>query len=235
MRISFLLIGLLAVGNAFAVSTSNAFECKKYVADDSDRRMAFKELLSIRYETDLVLRDYVNPYTESYELSDGMLATIDTYILREYTRNLFRPINRILRESGDLSSFEYLVRVLCSRLNKTEQMRSGKVVRVTNLRPEILEAYKPGRFILEKGFLSTSETEEGLEEYQIYGVRTPNTHFTIESRSGRKIKFFAAAELEREVLFLPGTSFLVLSHEIRDEMHWIELIEQDLPIQAKRP
>jgi hypothetical protein len=86
----------------------------------------------------------------------------------------------------------------------------GPVVRGTNLPPEVLAQYRPGEYIIEKGFMSTT-TNPIVAQSPAFGG---NVEFRVLSSTGRDISAVSLFPAEQEVLFPSGTRFLVLGKTV---------------------
>jgi hypothetical protein len=83
----------------------------------------------------------------------------------------------------------------------------GPVVRGSNLPPEVLAQYRPGEFIVEKGFMSTTTNPAVAQSPAFAG----NVEFRILSNTGRDISAVSLIPAEQEILFPARTKFFVLS------------------------
>lgn len=128
-----------------------------------------------------------------------------------YTGMGYGTINAALRK-GDtiaLKKFQPVIEAISSGLTKmSEKAYSGVVYRGVSLSNEVLALYKPGSFITEKAFTSTSRA--AAESFR------GNTLFKILSNTGRQIDEISSFPGEAEVLFPPGTVFKVISKKLED-------------------
>jgi hypothetical protein len=92
----------------------------------------------------------------------------------------------------------------------------GQVTRAVSMTPDMAAPYQPGAVVTEPAF--TSALMPG-GTYQ----RGGNTLFFIESTTGRDVSLIARHVTEREVLFMPGTRFRVVSVEANG--HLIRLVD----------
>ncbi|MEM6104971.1 ADP-ribosyltransferase [Mycobacterium sp. 050272] len=84
----------------------------------------------------------------------------------------------------------------------------GVGVRGTNVPPEVLERYQPGRVVSESAFVSTSTDPAAARSPAFPG----NTEFRILSTStGRDISAYSVHPGERELLFPSGSKFYILN------------------------
>lgn len=132
----------------------------------------------------------------------------DLIAIRSYTaNNWYGEANRALRD-GDLqaaSKYDAYIKSVVSGLNQLPKY-DGYVSRGITVDDSklsgVLERYEPGETVREDQFVST-DTRVGFGG---------NVIFEIESHTGRDIKEFSRLpDLESEVLFAPGTQFLVLN------------------------
>jgi uncharacterized protein YukE len=99
----------------------------------------------------------------------------------------------------------------------------GPVVRGTNLPPEVLAQYRPGEYIIEKAFLSTTRNPVVAQSSAFAG----NVEFRIVSVNGRDVSAVSMFPAEQEVLFPAHTRFLVLrkTFDPRTGRTIIEMVE----------
>ena len=136
--------------------------------------------------------------------------------LLKYTSNGFGYMNQVLRgqreKDSTISDVEDEIHGTCQALQflqktKKKKVVSGKVYRgENNIRP-CLARLRPGMIYVDKAFLSTSTSESICEGFG--GDGSERVHVTLTSRTGVDIKQFSKHSKEDEVLFLPGTRFLV--------------------------
>jgi hypothetical protein len=90
---------------------------------------------------------------------------------------------------------------------KKKKAFSGKVYRGEScIRPR-LARLRPGMIFADKAFLSTSRSESVCEGFMNGGHA--GVHVTLTCHTGVDVKQFSKHPKEDEVLFLPGTRFLV--------------------------
>ena len=141
----------------------------------------------------------------------AMIPTQELESVRLYFVGGYKQMNATLR--GDtpefLSRITPLVKMAASACNRLPSL-VGTTYRGAILSPAQTAAYEVGRVVTEKGFLST--TQDGHSWH--LAPEHSNTLFVINaSKNGHDIcalsRFF-----EKEVLFVPGTRFKVLSKDI---------------------
>lgn len=128
------------------------------------------------------------------------VPTEELVALHEYTIISYESINTALR-TGDaetLRAFDVEIRCIVSALRRFPAF-NGEVSRGVMLEAADLMPYRVGMVVTERQFLSTSRGNP-------FGG---NAMFIIQSLDGRMIHTVSAAPKEMEVLFKPGTQFLV--------------------------
>lgn len=131
-----------------------------------------------------------------------------------YSGNAFKKINSSLREQNayNLSRLAPLIKTIVSGMNKL-QPEQVPLYRGADLPTHVLEGYRPGCVVEEKGFLSTSSD---LEVAESFGTQTfyyqPSAY-----ASGVDMALFAVRSNEREILFAPGAKFKVLDRKLDKE------------------
>lgn len=144
-----------------------------------------------------------------------------------YTTGYFLNQNKTLR--GEPLNKESMSRYdqTKDKINQTNKMAiaalnsmpdfNGTVYRGANLPQSIIDQYKPGEMIQEKGFVSTSQTKKA--------AYNGNTRFIIASKTGTDISKISAYEKEKEVVMKPNTAFKVLKKKARGGITTIYLEE----------
>jgi hypothetical protein len=133
----------------------------------------------------------------------------DLSALADYTGLSYGDLNEALR-SNALDASQYArVEALIGALKKLPTY-DGPVVRGTNLPPEVLAQYRPGEYIIEKGFMSTTRNPVVAQSSAFAG----NVEFRIISTTGRDVSPFSTFPIEQEILFPAHTRFLVVSKKI---------------------
>lgn len=129
--------------------------------------------------------------------------------LADYTGSGYAELNEVLRSDAMDASQQARVDALNSALDKLPPYE-GPVVRGSNLPPEVLAQYRPGEFILEKGFMSTTTNPAVAQSPAFAG----NVEFRILSNTGRDISAVSLIPAEQEILFPARTKFFVLSNTL---------------------
>ncbi|GLE57220.1 hypothetical protein NJBCHELONAE_25280 [Mycobacteroides chelonae] len=126
----------------------------------------------------------------------------DLLALADYTGDGFRDLNSALRSGALDASQQARVDAIKGALEKLPR-HEGPVARGTDLPPEVLARYQPGKNVVEDAFTSTSKDPSA--------TFPGNTYFEIVSKNGRSVDGLSQYPHEAEVLFPPGTAFSVLS------------------------
>ena len=134
------------------------------------------------------------------------LTSDDVMTLADYTGSGHAQLNEALRSDAMDAFQQARVDALNSALDKLPPYE-GPVVRGSNLPPEVLAQYRPGEFILEKGFMSTTTNPAVAQSPAFAG----NVEFRILSNTGRDISAVSLIPAEQEILFPARTKFFVLS------------------------
>jgi uncharacterized protein YukE len=138
-------------------------------------------------------------------LSD-QLQPHDLSTLADYTGPGYRDLNHALRSDAVDASQHARIEAIKTTLQKLPPY-VGPVIRGTDLPPEVIARYRPGEVITEDAFLSTTR-DPGVARSPTFAG---NVEFRIVSNTGRDISPFSLFPGEQEVLFPPGTDFLVMS------------------------
>lgn len=133
----------------------------------------------------------------------------DLVAIRGYTGgDFYVEMNKALRD-GDpagLAKYDGHIKTLTSGLSQLDSYR-GKVTRGIGVgsesMPSVLERYKPGAEITEPHFVSSGAGNDFMG----------NVQFTINSTSGKMVKFVSRNPKENEVLFPPNSTFKVTSQQ----------------------
>lgn len=150
--------------------------------------------------------------------------------LQRYTSNAYGYINQILRgqrditeiaaAEGEIHGTRQALRYLRQKKKKTVVV--GKVYRGENcIRPE-LARLRRGMIFDDKAFLSTTTNEEVVKSFM---GDSAGVHITLTSRTGVDVKKFSKHQKEDEVLFGPGTKFLVEHAEQKEKILFLQLKE----------
>lgn len=166
------------------------------------------------------------PYDGASDHSSDVppLTWADRSALSHYTGLGYEDLNEALRSNALDASQHARVAALNEALEKLPA-HNGPVVRGTDLEPDILARYEPGRFIREKAFLSATADPAVAQSSAFAG----NVEFRIMSGTGRDISAFSLFPEEQEVLFRSGTNFYVLDKAMEPltGQTIIEMIEVD--------
>ncbi|HET9171519.1 MAG TPA: ADP-ribosyltransferase domain-containing protein [Actinospica sp.] len=129
----------------------------------------------------------------------------DLVAVRGYTGNEFyKPMNAALRnnDAAGLAAYDAHIRVTTSGLNQLPKT-PGTFYRGMTIKPGELDGvtskYEPGQITTEPSFVSTGNAFSG------------NVHFTAQSVNGRDVSYLSHYPGEAEVLYPPGTQFMVNS------------------------
>lgn len=140
--------------------------------------------------------------------SDG-LTSDDVSALTHYTGSGYIDLNDALRSDILDASQHARVEALNNALSKLPPYE-GAVVRGSNLPPEALAQYRPGEYIIEKGFMSTTTNPAVAQAPAFAG----NVEFRIFSCTGRDISEHSMFPAEQEVLFPAHTRFFVVDKTV---------------------
>jgi hypothetical protein len=139
----------------------------------------------------------------------GPLHSDDLSALADYTGPGHRELNDALRSNAVDASQHARIEAIKSALQKLPPY-AGPVIRGTDLPAEVIARYRPGEVITEDAFLSTT-TNPGVARSPAFAG---NVEFRILSNTGRDISSFSVFPGEQEVLFPPGTNFVVVSKTV---------------------
>ncbi|WP_328589061.1 ADP-ribosyltransferase domain-containing protein [Mycobacterium interjectum] len=140
--------------------------------------------------------------------SDG-LTSDDLSALTHYTGSGYIDLNDALRSDILDASQHVRVEALNNALAKLPPYE-GAVVRGSNLPPEALAQYRPGEYVIEKGFMSTTTNPAVAQAPAFAG----NVEFRIFSCTGRDISAHSMFPAEQEVLFPAHTRFFVVDKTV---------------------
>lgn len=143
----------------------------------------------------------------------------DRAALGDYTSHHYGEINSYNRNPAsvspsDAADLEGRSQAISDALGKLPP-HEGTVLRGGTFPEDVLERYRPGETVREDAFTSTSTNRPF----------PGNVAMTIESKTGKSIEQYTVAKGENEVLFDRGTSFKVLSHDVREGVHYISMME----------
>jgi hypothetical protein len=156
-------------------------------------------------------RDHIQEMKDYDEIAPkyAKIPNADLVAIRGYTGGEFYvEMNKAMRE-GDpkaLAQYDGHINTLTSGLKQLDPYK-GKVTRGIGVgsesMPAFLDRYKPGNDVTESHFVSSGAGNDFMG----------NVKFTIDSESGRSVKFLSHNPKESEVLFLPNSTFHVVSQE----------------------
>ncbi len=170
-----------------------------------ERAHAFTELINVHpslksggdFETKLRMSKF---FLDRKGLNYSRFDDDELVALYDYTINGFAYLNPVLR-SGDLDSIDSIrpyVYTLNSALEKLPKFR-GMAYRGTNLPESALADYVVGKVITYQSYTSASK-----------GTGFGGRHlFEIMSLDGRYVGAYSHREIEEEVIFKPGSKFIV--------------------------
>lgn len=126
--------------------------------------------------------------------------------IRAYTGNDYWTVNKALRTSdvSQLINMQGFIRSASSGLNKLpnfEGITKRGVSQPPDRYQKSVEYYAPGKHVIEKAFVSTTSLPQPT-----FGL---NVKFTIHSKYGKDIHEISEIPSENEVLFVPGSEFIV--------------------------
>lgn len=168
----------------------------------------FKEFFDVGYEDaiDKVRRAMQDPQVRQLlaHVPEDELAAIVLY-----TQTYFVEMNSALRnrDKESMKDFGNGIKLADKGLAKMP-VHEGWVHRgVESLPAEVLAKYVPGVVVTEEAFTSTSQQEDAAFAGKV--------KFNILSKTGRDVRQLSRVEAEKEVLFRPGTKFIVVD-KVRD-------------------
>ena len=144
------------------------------------------------------------------------LSTKEAVSIRDYTAHSYAKINSQLREDKTTPSIFMMAKVINNALNKMPSYQ-GKVWRDVDFPDSVLSSYVVGGIVVEKGFSSSSYSDERFK-------KLPH-RLLIHSKRGKIIQSLSVLPNEDEVLFKSGTKFKVLKHTQTKSYLLIELQE----------
>jgi hypothetical protein len=136
------------------------------------------------------------------------LTTEHLSAFANYTGPGHEYLNDALRTDTLDASQQAQVDALNQALEKLPH-HHGPVFRGTNLPPEVLAQYQPGRVVTESAFFSTTTDLKVAQSTAFAG----NVEFRIRSTTGRDISSFSILPSEQEVLFPNGIQFYVVDRK----------------------
>ncbi|NEW42506.1 ADP-ribosyltransferase [Nocardia cyriacigeorgica] len=136
------------------------------------------------------------------------LTDNDEMAINSYSGMGFKDLNEVLRNPhvDPTPAQQQRIDALNNALDKLPN-HEGKVVRHTNLPPEVLEKYQPGHTVTEGAFTSTSRNPKGATELW---PQASDVEMQIVSKTGKDVQPWSKSPEEQEILFKSGTEFNVL-------------------------
>lgn len=137
-------------------------------------------------------------------------------MIKFYTGNVYQVLNNALRGIGGVKmtkELEAMQKVLDKALEKLlPSIYNDKILQksVYFTEQEIKTLFKVGEDFTEKGFMSTTYSEEALLEWMI-AKPADNVIFKVMGKNGKLIEDASLLPLEAEVLFKSSTTFTVES------------------------
>lgn len=165
--------------------------------------------------------------TRNSALGYHRLSTQELVAVSDYTGGAYEAFNRILRskDQAELRKIRARLLVTASALNRLPKYQ-GTVLRGTNLRPEVLDEYKAcyrsRRACVQHRFTSTTLELDTAMSFGPVLLR-------IQSKAGRQIEGISTFVLEREVLFNPGTRFLIKGMKVMSKQEIVSALSQPMP------
>jgi hypothetical protein len=154
--------------------------------------------------------------------------------LMTYTSNAYHEINGYLRGIQTFSPeyteiIETHTKMAVAALDALPDY-NGTVYRGGTISNDIIDKYKEGEIVTEKGFTSTSVASDIASGFQDKQLKksVPNLGFVsyvIKSKTGKLVEDLSIFDEEKEVLFKPETKFKVLSKKSVDGVTTIYMEE----------
>lgn len=149
----------------------------------------------------------------------------EVFALMDYSMDGYKDVNAAMRKlNADANAaidptVDTRVRSTISGVNCARKANAGVVVRGATLSPEKLARYKPGAFVVEPSFTSTTIGEEVHSSFE------GNTEFQIFDAKGADLTNLSMLneEGEGELLFQAGSLFKVLAREQDGELTIIKM------------
>ena len=192
LKKSFVLLVSVLFASSFATAKSETVKTQ-----DSAFVTTMKTQLNRKYETYLkkAQRPRFAKKAEQYHLTDEELVAIYSY-----TVDLYRPLNKALREGGEKAKLVApFVTTLESGLAKLPAA-PGEFVRSTELPTKVRETYKEGAVVSDPAFMSAGMNLNTSAADQI----------KVTSKTGRLVVAFSSRAEEGEIVFPPNTKFKVV-------------------------
>lgn len=209
----FFVLGLLIINSQFFLPLFILVNCRH----EDDGHHYFLSKLSEEFFTlwDKLSYEF---FKQRGKLSDEFfqwldeLDDLDRAALVDYTADGkgFIEMNGALRRGGYIPvGCQARIDAVCLAVSKLARFNryGGTVYRSTWLPPKILNKLQPGKTFVDKAFVSTSLDKMVPLEFNF------NIYFVITSKTGVDVSRYSEKRGEREILFRPGTKFLVKSVE----------------------
>lgn len=161
-------------------------------------------------------------YLQRPALRNSGMTLAQKTALFAYTGDAYAEINTALRKH-DTEKVEMLRPLIDRTVEALDTLPSysGKVYRGAEMPQAFFDEHKPGAKVTYDAFTSTSTKSllsfKGNTEIMIDALP--------EDSAGKDIQKFSKFPHEKEILFPPGTDFIVLSHTEKDGRHFIHLKE----------
>lgn len=169
--------------------------------------------------------DYQQAYKEVGSVAVNELGYIERAAIKEYTGTAYQEWNSYLRgERREIDSDTKQVMNAAVRALKKLPAMEGETYRnmsfngglpsmLSNYK-KLMEGLKPGALFMEKGFMSTTRRTNlnfsSPESPDRHGIR-----FVVKGKNGVPIRELSDINSEEEVLFPPGSKFVIESVETR--------------------
>jgi hypothetical protein len=155
-------------------------------------------------------------------------------MIKLHTANTYRVLNNALREINSIKldkELKAMQRILDEALEKLPISKYNKQLLQRSAfftEEEISKLFKVGKDFVEKGFMSTTHSQEALERWLISNP-SHNVIFKVIGKNGKLIEEASMLPFEHEVLFKSETRFVVesvkpVTHPIDRSKEVIEII-----------
>lgn len=148
------------------------------------------------------------------------IPTDDLIAIRGYSANDYAKLNAALR-SGDPEQIAQLQTYIQSAQRGLQGLPSyqGQVTRTVSMTEDMVAKYEPGQVVTEESFTSSSAPGGSAPQ------REGNIAMQIQSATGKDVSLISRVPTEKEVLFLPGTQFRVVSVQRFGDAWVIRMVE----------
>lgn len=145
----------------------------------------------------------------------------DLVWLCDYTSNGYQDINRALRtgDETELGRLGEIIDKTAAALDKLPSHR-GRVFRGAHMPESFFEEHQVGARVTYDAFTSTSRSP-----FKKFDGNTVMTIRPCRDSGGKNVSWLSRYSYEKEVLFPPGTDFVVTGHSERFGKHYITLQE----------